>query len=83
MTSALGADRGRGLASSRLELRTSYICTCNKTFFLKNCLGQFACKSDTTVGHSRWFGKTTRSRFAQYVAIALRLDPFQILAHAC
>ena len=53
----------------------------NKMPFLKNCLGILLARLiqllDTTDGLVK-----TRSRLARYVATALRLDPFEILAHA-
>ena len=53
--------------------------TINKMPFSKNCLGSLLARQilmDTTRGLVK-----TR-RFAWYVAIALRLDPFEILVHA-
>ena len=52
-----------------------YCLHCNKMLFLKNCLGSFLARLIQLLDG---LGKTRR--FAQYAAIALTLDPFEILA---
>jgi len=50
----------------------------NKMPFLKHCLGSLLARLIQLLDTTDGLVKTRRSRFALYVAIALRLDPFQI-----